>query len=237
MVRAFYKRIFLLYQAILSFIKEMLLFVADIHLRPDSKEDAEIFISWLSQAIKDADAVYILGDLFDYWYTGLQGRFQDVLDAMRSPKVSLITGNRDFLLRKGCLKDINILPDEETIITINGTKILLAHGHSLMDNDAGFKLFKRIGWPLLGHLDSWLPLTLKDRCAKALVKSSASTRMSSAQIREHIEKEKGVHTVVCGHLHKYFTRPGLIVLPAFCDSRAWLAWDNGGPHLCSLDTV
>ena len=222
------------YQAILSFIVRVHIFVADIHLRPNSEKEAERFISWLSNALQDADAIYILGDLFDYWYSGIEVLFQDVLEALRSPKVHLLPGNRDFLLNNSNLKGIDIIHAEETVITLYGSRILLAHGHTLTEADKGFKLLHRYGWPVLEHLDRLLPLSFKERCARSLVKSSAVIRPSSSQIRVGIEKEKGVDTVICGHLHRYITEPGLIVLPAFYDSGAWLKWDDAGPHLCSI---
>jgi UDP-2,3-diacylglucosamine hydrolase len=235
MVSALYKRIFLPYQAILSFIVRVHIFVADIHLRPDSKEEAARFISWLSRRLQDADEIYILGDLFDYWYSGIETRFKDVLEALRSPKVHLLPGNRDFLLNNSRQKGIDIILVEETVITINGSRILLAHGHTLTEGDTGFKLLHRYGWPLLEHLDHLFPLSLKDRCACSLVKSSAVVRSSLSNIREGIHTEKGVDTVICGHLHRYITQPGLIVLPAFYDSGAWLEWDKSGSRLCASD--
>jgi UDP-2,3-diacylglucosamine hydrolase len=234
MVRALYKRIFLPYQAILSFIVPVHIFVADIHLRPGSEKEAERFISWISRTLPDADAIYILGDLFDYWYTGIEACFQDVLQALRSPLIHLLPGNRDFLLNNSILKGINIIHAEETVITLNGSRILLAHGHTLTEADTGFKLLHRYGWPVLEYLDRMLPLTLKEQCARSLVKSSAVVRPSSSQIRADIEKEKGVDTVICGHLHRQITKTGLIVLPAFYDSGVWLTWDESGPRLCPL---
>ena len=210
-------------------------FVADSHLRPDSNEEAARFIAWLSRRIQDADEIYILGDLFDYWYTGLESRFQDVLGAIQSPKVHLLTGNRDFLLNNSNLKGIDIIRAEETVITLNSSRILLAHGHTLTEADKGFKLLHRYGWPVLELLDSVLPLSLKEHCARSLVRSSAVIRPSSSQIRSGIEKEKGVDTVICGHLHRYLTEPGLIVLPAFYDSGSWLEWDKTVPRLCVMD--
>jgi len=222
------------YQAILSFIVRVQIFVADIHLRPDSKEEAARFISWLLKAVRDADGIYILGDLFDYWYTGLEERFHDVIEALRSPKVHLMPGNRDFLLKNSSLPGVTIIRTEEIFITIGDSKVLLAHGHTLTEADAGFRLLHRYGWPLFERIDQWLPPSLKELCARALVQSSAVIRPLSVEIRRNIEEEKGVDTVICGHLHRYITEKGLIVLPAFHDSGSWLAWDESGPHLYTL---
>jgi UDP-2,3-diacylglucosamine pyrophosphatase LpxH len=232
MIMALYKRIFLPYQANLSFIVPVHIFVVDIHLRPGLEKDAERFISWLSKALQDADGIYILGDLFDYWYTGLESGFQDVLEALRSPRIHLLPGNRDFLLNNSYLKGIDIIHAEETVITLYCSRILLAHGHTLTEADSGFKLLHRYGWPVLERFDRLLPLSLKERCARSLVKSSAVIRPSLLNIRGGIHIEKCVDKVICGHLHRHITEPGLIVLPAFYDSGAWLEWDESGPHLC-----
>ncbi|HVN71597.1 MAG TPA: UDP-2,3-diacylglucosamine diphosphatase [Desulfomonilia bacterium] len=209
------------------------IFVADIHLRPDSKDQDDRFISWLHGPAADADGIYILGDLFDYWYTGIEARFKDILEALQSPRICLLPGNRDFLLSDTPLEGINIIRSEEIVITIGPTKVLIAHGHTLTHGDPGFNLMHRYGWPILRNLDRWLPLPLKDLIAQRLIRSSRVVRHLTAGIREGIAIERGVDMVICGHLHRSITRPGLIVLPAFHDTGAWLAWDNAGPRLCT----
>lgn len=209
----------------------MQVFVADIHLRPSASEEADRFISWLSGREKDAENIYILGDLFDYWYSGIEKRFADVLDSLRSPKIHLLPGNRDFLMCNSRLTGIDVIQSEEQVISLYGSRILLAHGHTLTEADNGFRLLHRYGWPMLKTLDQMLPLALKERCARSMVKSSAMIRPSSSRIRPGIGKEKRVDTVICGHLHRHILTPELIVLPAFYDSRAWLAWDEKGPRL------
>ncbi|MEN6447576.1 MAG: metallophosphoesterase [Syntrophaceae bacterium] len=206
-------------------------FVADVHLRPGDAGDASRFVSWLTGITNDTEAVYILGDLFDYWYTGIEDRFQDVLHALRSPKVHLMRGNRDFLLKNLSSPVIQVIPSEETIIHVGDTRVLLAHGHTLTRADIGFRLLHSCGWPALEHLDRVLPKRLKLRLARFLVSSSATIRPSRAVIREGVAAHAGVDTVICGHLHRSINRPGLIVLPAFFDTGGWLSWDASGPKL------
>ncbi len=191
------------------------------------------FASWLSRARQEAEAVYILGDLFDYWYTGLEDRYPSVMKALGSPKVHIMPGNRDFLLRDSRLQGIDVVHPEELVLTMGDKKVLIAHGHTLTEADAGFRLLHRYGWPLLRLIDARLPVNAKDRCARVLVKSSAVVRPSSATIRENIAAERGVDLVVCGHLHRRVEKDGLIVLGAFFDTGMWLVWDGSGPHLIS----
>lgn len=209
-------------------------FAADIHLRPESENAVARFVSWLDRAAREADAVYILGDLFDYWYSGMEARFSRVIEALRSPKVHLMAGNRDFLLRNAGITGLGIVQEEETTITVGGRKILLAHGHTLTEADAGFRLLHRYGWPVIERIDRVLPVSAKDRLARAMVRSSAAIRPPASGIRRDIAREKGVNLVICGHLHRHVEREGLIVLPAFFDAGAWLAMDDVQRYLETL---
>jgi len=114
---------------------------------------------------------------------------------------------------------------------VGDRKVLLAHGHTLTDEDTGFRFLHHYGWPVFERIDRMLPAPLKDRLAKALVKSSAVIRPVATDIRQDIARIKGVDLVICGHLHRYVEQEGLIVLPAFFDTGAWLAWDASGPVL------
>ena len=215
----------------------MYVFVADIHIRPGNTFDSRRFISWLTAVKNQASYIYILGDLFDYFYTGLETRTQDVLNALQSPQVHLMTGNRDFLLKNTTTNNINIIESEEQVISLYDKKVLIAHGHTLTEADTGFKILHTYGWPILSCIDRFLPAGIKDRCARFLVKSSAAIRPPDTRIDADIAQRRGVHTVVCGHLHKAYKEQGLIVLPAFFDTGQWLAWDSGGPRFVAMNEV
>ena len=215
----------------------MYVFVADIHIRPGITGDSRRFISWLTAIKNQASAIYILGDLFDYFYTGLESRTKDVLDALQSPQVHLMTGNRDFLLKNTRINTINIIQAEEQLITLFDQEVLIAHGHTLTEADRGFKILHKYGWPILAGIDRFLPTKIKDVLARFLVNSSAAIRPLSTRIDKDIAQRRGVHTVVCGHLHKALMDRGLIVLPAFLDTGQWLAWDADGPRLVGMNEV
>ncbi|MBN2297143.1 MAG: metallophosphoesterase family protein [Deltaproteobacteria bacterium] len=198
------------------------------------RDDSHRLVSWLRDIQERASHIYILGDLFDYWYTGVEPRVQDILKALESPRISVLTGNRDFLMKNITMHSIHFIPDEEHQIELFGKRILLAHGHTLTDNDRGFRILHRYGWPVLRVLDRRMPAGIKDRLARFLVKSSLSIRPPHAGINEDIAQIRGVETVICGHLHRAFMSTGLIVLPAFFDTGQWLAWDKNGPRLEGL---
>lgn len=125
------------------------LFISDLHLDHKRPHIIEAFCRFL-QDISDTDALYILGDLFEYWIgdddpaIGLQ----PVIDALR--KLSLagtpiyfIHGNRDFLVGKSFAKATRCkLLAEETIIDLYGTPTLIMHGDTLCTDDIAYQKYR-----------------------------------------------------------------------------------------------
>ncbi|MGC9324060.1 MAG: UDP-2,3-diacylglucosamine diphosphatase [Desulfomonilia bacterium] len=214
----------------------MYAFIADVHLSPANRPDHTRFISWLRTVKPRAEEIFILGDLFDYWYSGMEHLFQDVMAELRAPGVQVIPGNRDFLLKTCPDEQITVSQAEEIQLSVYGTDTLIAHGHTLTEDDYGFKFVHAVAWPLLRILDRRLPTRLKDSCARFLVRSSASIRPPRAVIADGIARTRGVEKVICGHLHRTVMEEHLIVLPAFFDSPTWLSWDREGPRFSVFDT-
>lgn len=209
----------------------MLIFVADVHVVPGEGKDADFFIHWLDEARKRASKIYVLGDLFDYWFTGAHRQAPRLVQALVSARVCIVPGNRDFLLANSRISGLKVLGEEVVITSPSSTRVLLAHGHTLTRGDRGFKVFHALGWPLLRLLDRRLQGPPKDRLARFLVRSSSTVRAPRAVIDSETSRRRGVDTVVCGHLHRGFMSRDLIVLPAFFDARQWLVWDHDGPRL------
>ncbi len=202
-------------------------FVADIHLRPRAAGETERFLAWVTGHASRADHVFILGDLFDYWYTGLEGSVGQVLDALRNTRTHVLTGNRDFLLGGSGIAGVDILRAEEVTITIGDMRVLLAHGHTLAVSDSRFRLLHHYGWPVLARVDRLLPAGIKDILARFFVRSSRAVRASSLEIPQGIARMRGVDMVICGHLHRHIERDDLIVVPPFCDTGSWMEWEEG----------
>lgn len=202
--------------------------VADIHIRPAQEGDSTRFLAWLEEAKGRGERIYILGDLFDYWYSGVEARLGKVLDALSSPQVFVIPGNRDFLLSGASAPGTAILGEEEIVLSPTSQRLLLAHGHTLTQGDLGFKILHAFGWPVLKFLDRALPGFLKDRLARFLVSSSAAIRPPRASFDPALASRKKVDMVVCGHLHRMILSERLIVLPPFFDTGRWLAWNEKG---------
>jgi UDP-2,3-diacylglucosamine hydrolase len=188
-------------------------------------------MSWIENTKQDVQSVYILGDLFDYWFSGLEESLQDVIGTLRDPRIHILPGNRDFLITSLQESGIHVMREEEVITSPSSERLLLAHGHTLTQGDCGFKVLHALGWPVLRFFDRRLPGTLKDDLARLLVASSAAVRPPYAVIDPDIAGRRRVDAVVCGHLHRKLVTKGLIVLPSFFDTGEWLLWDERGPRI------
>lgn len=208
-----------------------MIFIADVHIRPGIKKDSDNFVYWLKESKRKHQPIYILGDLFDYWVTGMEQCFAEVLEALKDPQVSVLPGNRDFLLANSFKDVVRVLEEEVVITAPRSRKVLLAHGHTLTRGDYGFKVLHALGWPVLRYIDRHLPALLKERLARFMIASSSAVRTPRASIEPDIARRRGVDTVMCGHLHRMILTDTLIVLPSFHDSGQWLVWDEQSPRV------
>ena len=99
-------------------IKAMYVFVADAHLRPGNREDEACFLGWLDEHGKKAEKIYVLGDLFEYWYAGIEPRVSAIIEKLSEHDVKILPGNRDFLMRASSLPQV--VHEEEIIIELYG---------------------------------------------------------------------------------------------------------------------
>lgn len=128
------------------------LFISDLHLSPRRPRIAESFHSLLRGEARGADAVYILGDLFEYWigddaaerlgYAAVLGEIRALSDS--GVPVYFMHGNRDFLVGDRFAGDTGcgILPDP-TVVDLYGEKVLLTHGDYLCTDDVEHQSFRR----------------------------------------------------------------------------------------------
>lgn len=126
-------------------------FISDLHLDESRPAITDLFCDFLQKKAISADALYILGDLFEVWIgddenTILQNRVANALAALANKNVPLyfIHGNRDFLIGKRFAKKANmrLLPQYHKI-NLYGKAILLMHGDTLCTNDVAYQKFRR----------------------------------------------------------------------------------------------
>lgn len=127
------------------------LFVSDLHLDPVRPHILADFRRFLHEEAVHADALYILGDLFEYWVgdDDPQPAATEVAQglgelATHGVPVSFLRGNRDFLLRDrfAARCHMRILPDP-CVIDLYGQPVLLLHGDTLCTDDLAYQAFRR----------------------------------------------------------------------------------------------
>lgn len=128
------------------------LFISDLHLDLVRPEIIELFAKFVVEEAVHADALYILGDLFEAWIgddaedeTGK--RFVEAMRPMREAKrpCFYMHGNRDFLLGERFAKEagMTLLPDP-SVIDLYGTPTLLMHGDTLCTDDVEYQAFRKL---------------------------------------------------------------------------------------------
>ena len=126
------------------------LFISDLHLDAERPAVTELFGAFMQKEATRADALYILGDLFEAWVgdddpseTGayVAARIREVADA--GVPVCFIRGNRDFLLGDAYAHraGMRILPDP-AVVMLYGTPTLLLHGDLLCSDDTAYQQFR-----------------------------------------------------------------------------------------------
>ncbi|MDH4134637.1 MAG: UDP-2,3-diacylglucosamine diphosphatase [Gammaproteobacteria bacterium] len=127
------------------------LFISDLHLSPERPAISMLFVEFLRTRARTAEALYILGDLFEYWIgdeTAGQPELQPLLQALRdlaaaAVPVYVMHGNRDFLLGAGFEKATGCrLLDDPSVIDLYGERTLLMHGDTLCTDDTDYLKFR-----------------------------------------------------------------------------------------------
>ncbi len=126
------------------------LFISDLHLEDSRPEMTGVLLDFLASAAGEADALYILGDLFEYWIgdDAVSPTAQAVAAAVRAvrdggTKCYFQHGNRDFLLGEDYARKagLSLLP-ETIVVDIYGTPTLLLHGDTLCTDDRAYQAFR-----------------------------------------------------------------------------------------------
>ncbi|MDP1633457.1 MAG: UDP-2,3-diacylglucosamine diphosphatase [Gallionellaceae bacterium] len=127
------------------------LFISDLHLSADHSASMLAFQRFIAEAAPQAEALYILGDLFEYWAgdDDLEDAFHaQVIAALRSPmrhgtRVYLLHGNRDLLMGQALADACHArLLHDPTLIDMYGTPTLLSHGDILCTGDTEYQRYR-----------------------------------------------------------------------------------------------
>jgi len=131
--------------------KPVALFISDLHLQADMPHTTAAFLSFLNHQALEAQQLYLLGDLFEYWAgdddlaSPFLQRIAQALRAVSDNGVAMFwtAGNRDFLVGQQFARAIGatILPDP-FVLTYAGQRYILAHGDQLCTDDLAYQRFR-----------------------------------------------------------------------------------------------
>lgn len=195
------------------------LFIADLHLSGERPNIIALFQTFLKQEARNADALYILGDLFEAWLgdDAVQPDMADVLNGIAEltksgVPVFMMVGNRDFLIgaefetMTGC----TLLPDP-SVIRLYGTDTLLMHGDTLCTDDVDYQAFrKQVRNPewqkavLAKSVDERIKIAREARAeSHARTAEKSETIMDvSPQAVERVFREHSINRMIHGHTHR-----------------------------------
>ncbi len=126
------------------------LFISDVHLDDARPESTQCLLGFLNGAAREADRLFILGDLFEAWIgddvqTALTGQIAQAIKACGSagPDVAFMAGNRDFLLGEVYADEAGMtLLAEPHALDHDGERYLLSHGDTLCTDDEVYQSFR-----------------------------------------------------------------------------------------------
>ena len=235
------------------------LFVSDVHLDASAPEATEQFIDFLRTEAARAEALYILGDLFEVWIgdddpDAEKARIASALRELTASGVAgfVIHGNRDFLLgRAFCDRTgFRLLPDP-VVMELDGERVLVTHGDALCTDDHAYQELRSTV-----RTAEWqrrflaLPFNVRDRFAS---QARAGSKVHNARMTPSIQdvnpaavdiayRTARVRRIIHGHTHRPAIHDTMvdgepaqrIVLGAWYEEGSYLVYENGGYELKTL---
>lgn len=232
------------------------LFISDLHLSPSAPEITRCFLHFMQTEARQADALYVLGDLFDFWIgddddSHFAQSIKSEFKALTSSGVPCFftKGNRDFLIGERFCEQtgITLLPDE-SVIEIYGNRILVLHGDTLCTEDVRYLKFRAtVHKPWLQWLFNRIPLCIKKKIiskVQADIHTEKSTKpleimdVTQSEV-ERVMQYYDVKLMIHGHthrpnIHKFATQNHShtrVVLGDWYTQGSVLVYDNNGFEL------
>jgi cytidylate kinase len=225
--------------------------IADLHLDARASGPQHAFEAWLA-GLREAPALLVLGDLFEYWTGRGQARVPEVerlLAALRARAAAgtllhFLHGNRDFLLGEGFARAAGgrVHPDGLIGLAPGGRRILFLHGDELATQDRSYQRLRAVlRTRAIRVLADSAPAALSGAVARALRRRSK--RAVAAKSAQYVELQAAAaaaacarwraEVLVCGHAHRYRAEvlaggARWIVLDAFGGARDVLRLSGAG---------
>jgi len=232
------------------------LFISDLHLESNQPAIGEQFLSFLAGEARGAEALYILGDLFEAWlgdddpnpyYSDMKSALRELTDA--GVPVFFMHGNRDFMIGADFAAETGLtILDDPTVVDLYGENVLLCHGDSLCTDDMHYQQVRAVmrdpKWQAMMRAKS-----IEERIAFVVQARKESMERGESLSDEIMDvnqdavaaalNEHGVDVMLHGHTHRpavHSLNPGnreatRIVLGDWYEHGSVVRWDNEGPRL------
>jgi len=195
------------------------LFISDLHLSAEQPGTIGLFLDFLAEQASRAEALYILGDLFEAWLGDdlLLPGYEPVLEALQrlssgGTALYVMQGNRDFLLgERFCELSGATLIDDPTVIDLYGIPTLLMHGDLLCTDDLPYLAMRRqlrepqwIAAFLAKSPQQRIDFAreLRERSKRETGEKSEAIMDVNADAVTHTLRAHGVQRLIHGHTHR-----------------------------------
>ena len=146
-------------------------FASDQHFGAPTPEASfpreQKFVSWLDEIKKDAECIFLLGDLFDFWfeyrhavpkgYVRLLGALAELAD--QGVEIHLFRGNHDLWYGSYLADELGLIVHSERVLytELHGLRVCVGHGDGLGPGDTGYKWLRRFfTFPLFVGIFRWV---------------------------------------------------------------------------------
>ncbi len=210
----------------------MIDFVSDLHLSPQSPGATRIFLAYLASRARQAQALFILGDLFEVWSgddvidDADDSYHREIVAALRAlsdsgTRLSIMHGNRDFLLGQHFAERCGaiLLPDPY-VVSAQGWQFVVSHGDTLCTDDTDYLAFRaQVRTPAWAAAFLAKPLAERRAIAAALRAQSETAKREkrtqqlmdvNAAATDDFIRAKGYATLIHGHTHRPATHAHLV---------------------------
>jgi UDP-2,3-diacylglucosamine hydrolase len=229
-------------------LRRPVFFASDLHLCEATPGITELFLGLLRGAAREARALYLLGDLFEYWAgdddltSPYHARIVDALRELSTSgvEVGFLPGNRDFLIGEGFAQasGVRLLPDP-FVLSLPAWQFVLTHGDAFCTDDAPYQQFRNmVRNPAWQEQFLALPLPVRKQQIEAIRQQSEAGKQARAGgasdylmdvntgAVEDFLHDHGYATLIHGHTH----RPGThdhIVDGIHCERWVLADWREG----------
>ena len=199
------------------------IFLADAHLVAPSEHNYRLLLRFLRELEGNTEALFIMGDLFDFWLgfpSNPFRQFDDVLAALQSLvrsgcRLVYFEGNHDFHLgaffRQRLGAEVHAGP---AIMTVQGLRLFLCHGDQINPHDCGYRLLRlllhsRLAAALVNHVPPSVALRVRARLQRAS-RAGYQSKARRWNYREILRsfarsvRKQSCDGLVAGHFHLAF---------------------------------